>query len=162
MDSVCIIFPNGYYFICILCLSQANLPIWWWDAEMPLSINWKGEIHSAHGKESWIQNRSKGVNYVAPVERTRALRHDESIVWTMCVCLSPSDGPCYPNGLNAKMVIKLEQSHHKPNTDWHQEAGNLNVPHWMIIRHAQGLFGSHRGTHSQYVVAQTKLFILED
>lgn len=144
VDFVCIIYPNGYYFIWIHCLSQANLSIWWWDAGMPLSINRKGEFHSARGKESRIQNRSKSESDVAPMEKTRALRHDESIVWTLCVCLSPSDGPCYLSCLNAKMVIKLEQSHHKSNRDWHREAGNLNVPHWMIIRHAQGLFGSHR------------------
>lgn len=86
-DFACICFRNGCYFICIHCLIQTNLTIWWWDAELPLSINSKGEFHSAHGKESWKHNWFHGVNDVAPVEKTRVLRHDESIVWTVSVCL---------------------------------------------------------------------------
>lgn len=57
----------------------------------------------------------------------------------VCACMllsvwstKPSlvDGPCYPGRLNAKMVIKVEQSHCQPNPDWHQEEGNLNVFTW--------------------------------
>lgn len=158
-------------------------------AEVPLSINRERdrerEFHTSHATDAfnpnsftvpWVHNSAEGVNKMGgdTEERKRCWqRHDESIIWTVWVCMHVpgvwstepplADGPCYPRRLNAKMVIKVEWSHRQPNPDWHQEAGNLNVFTWwssIAQRVGLGLTKTHSHICTDRLIHTRRLTVI--